>query len=395
MIKDLSKGQTAIYQVECFLQENYEFRHNTLSGKVEFRQITDDDKTGEWSVVTAKVMNSIVRKAKMEYIGKKSPRTDIEEFINSDAVKEYDPIYDYLSQLPEWDGKNHVADLFNRIPGLTSEQLSWCSTWLRSTVAHWLGLDHLHGNECTPILIGRQGCGKTTFAMSLLPPMLRTYYLDHINFGNKFDADMALTHNLLVNIDEFANMKGSQQGKLKHTLSRQKVNGRPIFGKTQEDRRRYASFLATTNDEQPLCDPTGSRRFICLRVPDKMMIDNLSPIDYDQLYAQVMYELMVSQTPYWFTNAEEERIQLMNQPYMKEESLENMLSIFYKVPSGEETGEWLSLSQVIESMQGAYPKLRNDQSTRIKIGLALRQMGCVPKETNRGFRYRLIELEAA
>jgi len=395
MIKDLSKGQTAIYQVECFLQENYEFRHNTLSGKVEFRQITDDDKTGEWSVVTAKVMNSIVRKAKMEYIGKKSPRTDIEEFINSDAVKEYDPIYDYLSQLPEWDGKNHVADLFNRIPGLTSEQLSWCSTWLRSTVAHWLGLDHLHGNECTPILIGRQGCGKTTFAMSLLPPMLRTYYLDHINFGNKFDADMALTHNLLVNIDEFANMKGSQQGKLKHTLSRQKVNGRPIFGKTQEDRRRYASFLATTNDEQPLCDPTGSRRFICLRVPDKMMIDNLSPIDYDQLYAQVMYELMVSQTPYWFTNAEEERIQLMNQPYMKEESLENMLSIFYKVPSGEETGEWLSLSQVIESMQGAYPKLRNDQSTRIKIGLALRQMGCVPKETNRGFRYQLIELEAA
>ena len=395
MIKDLSKGQTAIYQVECFLQENYEFRHNTLSGKVEFRQITDDDKTGEWSVVTAKVMNSIVRKAKMEYIGKKSPRTDIEEFINSDAVKEYDPICDYLSQLPEWDGKNHVADLFNRIPGLTSEQLSWCSTWLRSTVAHWLGLDHLHGNECTPILIGRQGCGKTTFAMSLLPPMLRTYYLDHINFGNKFDADMALTHNLLVNIDEFANMKGSQQGKLKHTLSRQKVNGRPIFGKTQEDRRRYASFLATTNDDQPLCDPTGSRRFICLRVPDKMMIDNLSPIDYDQLYAQVMYELMVSQTPYWFTNAEEERIQLMNQPYMKEDSLENMLSIFYKVPSGEESGEWLSLSQVIESMQGAYPKLKNDQSTRIKIGLALRQMGCVPKETNRGFRYQLIELEAA
>ena len=172
MIKDLSKGQTAVYQIECFLQENYEFRHNVLSGKVEFRQITNSDQTDEWSVVTAKVMNSIVRKAKMEYIGKNSPRTDIEEYINSDAVKEYDPISDYLTHLPEWDGKNHVADLFNRIPGLTSEQLSWCSTWLRSTVAHWLGLDHLHGNECTPILIGRQGCGKTTFAMSLLPPAL-------------------------------------------------------------------------------------------------------------------------------------------------------------------------------------------------------------------------------
>ena len=395
MTKELSNGQTAVYQIECFLQENYEFRFNVLSGKVEFRQISDDDQTDVWMVVTAKVMNSIVRKAKMELGGRKSPRTDIEEYVNSDAVEEYDPICHYLNHLPEWDGKNHVADLFNRIPGLTSEQLSWCSTWLRSAVAHWLGLDHMHGNECTPILIGRQGCGKTTFAMSLLPPALRTYYLDHINFGNKFDADMALTHNLLVNIDEFANMKGSQQGKLKHTLSRQKVNGRPIFGKTQEDRRRYASFLATTNDEQPLCDPTGSRRFICLRVPDMMMIDNLSPIDYDQLYAQVMYEINVSQTPYWLTHEEEERIQQMNQPFMKEESLENMLSIFYKVPSAQESGKWLSLGQVIEGMQDAYPNLKNDQSTRIKIGLALRQMGCEAKETNRGFKYQLIELEAA
>ena len=111
--------------------------------------------------------------------------------------------------------------------------------------------------------------------------------------------------------------------------------------------------------------------------------------------AKVMYEIVVSQTPYWFTNAEEERIQQMNQPYMKEESLENMLSFFYKVPLGEEKGEWLTLGQVIESMQGTYPKLKNDQSTRIKVGLALRQMGCVAKETNRGIKYQLIELEAA
>ena len=395
MIKDLSKGQIAVYQIACFLQENYEFRNNMLSGKVEFRCITEDNKTEEWSVVTPKVMNSIVRKAKMEIAGKKSPRTDIEEYINSDAVKDYDPIAHYLRHLPAWDGKNHVADLFNRIPGLTSEQLSWCATWLRSMVAHWLGLDLMHGNEVTPVLIGRQGCGKTTFAMSLLPPQLRTYYLDHINFGNKFDADMALTHNLLVNIDEFANMKGSQQGKLKQTLSKQKVNGRPIFGKTQEDRRRYASFLATTNDEQPLCDATGSRRFICLKVPDKMMIDNLSPIDYDQLYAQVMYEIMEKQIPYWFTNAEEERIQMMNQPFTKEETLAGMLTNCFRLPTEEESGNWLTLPQVIENMQSTYPKLRNDQSTRIKMGLALRQMGCVPKETNRGFKYQLVELEAA
>ena len=162
MIKLQSKGQSAVFEIECFLQENYEFRHNVLSGKTEFREITDSNQAGEWSVVTPKVMNSIVRKAKLECVGKASPRTDIEEYVNSDAVKDYDPISYYLNHLPQWDGKNYVADLFNRIPGLTSEQLSWCSTWLRSMVAHWLGLDLMHGNEVTPVLIGRQGCGKTT-----------------------------------------------------------------------------------------------------------------------------------------------------------------------------------------------------------------------------------------
>ena len=249
MIKDLKMVQDSVYLIECFLQEHYEFRYKA-----------ETDKTEEWSVVTPKVMNSIVRRAKMEGICKKSPRPDIEEYINSDAVAEFDPIQCFMLNLPVWDGKNHLAELFNRIPGLTSEQLAWCCTWFRSMVAHWLGLDQIHGNEVSPVLIGRQGCGKTTFAYTLLPPELRMYFLDHINFGNKFDADMALTNNLLVNIDEFANMRGSQQGKLKQTLSRQKVNGRPIFGKSQEDRRRYASFIATTNDEQPLCDPTESVR---------------------------------------------------------------------------------------------------------------------------------------
>ena len=113
-------------------------------------------------------------------------------------IPAFNPIRDYLDSLPQWDGKNHVAELFGRLPGITTEQLSWCSVWLRSVVAHWMGMDPLHGNECVPVLIGPQGCGKSTFAVRLLPEHLRQYYLDHINFGNKFDCDMALTHNLLV-----------------------------------------------------------------------------------------------------------------------------------------------------------------------------------------------------
>ncbi len=307
----MTEMQGAIYEVEAFLGENYLFRRNLLNGKVEMSKAKAvDDKSREWTPVTTQLVNSIVRHAKKEGVGgDKTPRQNIEEYIYSDAVPTYDPIREYLEGLPEWDGHNHVAELFGRLPGITSEQLAWCATWMRSAVAHWLGMDTLHGNECVPVLIGTQGCGKSTFAVRLLPEHLREYYLDHINFGNKFDSEMALTHNLLVNIDEFANMGASQQGKLKQTLSKVKVNGRPIFGKAQEDRCRYASFLATTNDEHPLCDPTGSRRFLCLKIRKGSFIDNTTPIPYAQLYAQVLHELRTENIPYWFSNDEVLRIQ--------------------------------------------------------------------------------------
>lgn len=123
-----------------------------------------------WQVLTAEAFNSIVRRAKKLGIGEqKSPRQDIEEYIKSDAVPVFDPIREYMNKLPKWDGKNHVAALFGRIPGLTSEQLAWCATWFRSAVAHWLQMDMLHGNETVPVIIGQQGCGKVPLPSDCCP----------------------------------------------------------------------------------------------------------------------------------------------------------------------------------------------------------------------------------
>ena len=406
--KMVTGNQSAALLAESFLDEFYLFRRNVLSGKTEYDTVVDDseESTNEneeaetaqeiWKVLTPEAINSIVRHAKKMGIGgKKSPRQDIIEYLNSEDIPIFDPIREYLENLPKWDGKNHVAALFSRIPGLTSEQLAWCATWLRSAVAHWLQMDMLHGNEAVPVLIGQQGCGKSTFAVRLLPERLRMYFLDHINFGNKFDTEMALTHNLYVNIDEFANMGPSQQGKLKQILSKVKVNGRPIFGKSQEDRPRYASFLATTNDEHPLCDPTGSRRYLCLHIPAGAYIDNDSIINYAQLYAQVMHELRHNLTPYWFTNDEVARIQEQNQPYFKTDDLESMLSYCFNVPSQEEEGKWMVSSDVFEVLHKQYPMLINSMSTKVKIGQTLKFMGCQCKHTKHGQAYRLVNTEVA
>ena len=216
------KTQQEMLDAELFLKENYLFRRNELNRKVEYVTLPlDEDESPKWRPLTENALNSIVLKAKREQVcGKKSPRTDITEYVNSNEVMSFNPIADYLNGLPKWDGQNHVAKLFNRLPGVDSERMGYLATWLRSVVAHWLQMDTVHGNECVPTLIGAQGCGKTTFSVRLLPPHLREYYLDHLNLSNKFDKEMALTNNLLVNLDELDAIRSSQHAALKQTLSK-------------------------------------------------------------------------------------------------------------------------------------------------------------------------------
>ena len=354
--------------VELFLNENYCFRRNVLNGKVEFTMKSDkdvlpdeagnrtSDSSSDWRPLTQEALNSIIRWAKKEQVCEKSsPKTEIMEFVHSEDVPVHNPIGDYLKQLPKWNGQNHIAQLFSRLSGITSEQQGYLATWLLSAVAHWLQMDTLHGNECVPTLIGAQGCGKTTFFHRLLPTELRQYYLDHLNLSNKFDKEMALTNNLLVNLDELDAIRPSQHSALKQTLAKSKVNGRPIYGCAQEDCSRFASFVATTNNPHPLTDPTGSRRYICLQIPEGQYIDNSGDIDYEQLYAQAMYELTVAKTPYWFSNDEVARIQQLNQNYLVQKDIAEMVEACFRKPKEGEVAKLMNSKMLLTHIQHQYP----------------------------------------
>ena len=388
--------QTGALEVELFLRENYLFRRNVLNGKVEFATKPAEGQQEVWKKLTPSALNSIVIRAKREQICEKgSPKTDIVEFVNSDEVDRFDPIADYLEKLPQWDGENHVAKLFNRLPGVDSELTSYLAKWLRSVVAHWLQMDTIHGNECVPTLIGQQGCGKTTFVVRLLPPHLREYYLDHLNLSNKFDKEMALTNNLLVNLDELDAIRPSQHSALKQTLSKNKVNGRPIYGGSQEDRPRYASFIATTNNPHPLTDPTGSRRYICLTIPDGKYIDNSSEIDYDQLYAQVLYELRVQKSHYWFDNNEVERIQQLNQNYLEQKDIADIIGICFRKPEPGELPQSMNCERLLQIITKEYPSVKATHGTKVYLGKAMRALGFESTDCGHVAHYKVIPLKAA
>ena len=369
--------------VQQFLQDNYLFRRNVLNGKVEVANKPAEDGAPKWRPLTQEALNSIIIRAKREEVCEKgSPKTDIVEYVHSEEISVHNPIGEFIDGLPKWDGQNHVAKLFSRLPGLSSEQMNYLTVWLRSAVAHWLQMDTLHGNECVPTLIGAQGCGKTTFVQRMLPPELRQYFLDHLNLSNKFDKEMALTNNLIVNLDELEAIRPSQHAALKQTLSKSKVNGRPIYGASQEDRPRFASFVATTNNPHPLTDATGSRRYICLTIPQGQFIDNTGDIDYGQLYAQVVHELTVAKTPYWFSNEEVARIQELNLNYMTQKDLAEIISACFRKPAEGEVVKSLNSAEMLKIIQREYPSVKSDHSTKVHIGLAMKELGF--EHTKRG-----------
>jgi predicted P-loop ATPase len=256
-------------------------------------------------------------------------------------------------------------------------------------------MDMLHGNECVPTFIGHQGCGKTTFVRRLLPLQLRQYYLDHLNLGNKFDKEMALTNNLIVNLDELEAISATQHAKLKQTLSVSKVNGRPIFGRTQEDRPRYASFVATTNNPHPLTDPTGSRRYICIQIPDGLLVNNEGDIDYGQLYAQVVYELRELKSPYWFSNDEVARIQQLNQEFMEQKDLGEMFVACFRQPEEGEVAKTMNCDQMIEMMRKSYPSLPNTVGNKVRLGKTIKALGFKFKEKAHISYYDVIPVRVA
>lgn len=374
--------------VKQYLSEHYEFRNNVIAGKLEFRKRDESDLP--FRQLTFEAENSILIDAMLALGKLKGLKTNLTLIIHSEEVPSYDPVREYLTTLPRWDGQNRVAELFARLPGISSENIYRCTIWLRSTVAHWLKMDALHGNDNVPTLIGDQGCGKTVFCRRLLPPHLQDYFLDRMNLSNKFDKDMALSNNMIVVLDEFDQYTTGQQAALKQALSRSTVNARPILKGAQVVRHRYASFLATTNNLRPLNDPTGSRRYICIQLTQGAIIDNEKAIDYEQLYAQVVHEVCELGMRYWFTPEETRQIQIDNVPFQRVVDVNEMVTACFTKPKSETDGHEFSMNDIVEVITMRYPHVLCNMSLKMKVGGTLKKLGYPVRHHKAGNFYLLV-----
>ena len=382
--------------IEDFLSENFAFRHNEVGDTFEYKvlrpEMGEAPANTDYEPVTDEALNSIILEAMKAGIEGKVADL-IKRIICSKSTEKYNPFVVYLNGLPKWDGVDRVADLIHRIPGIDDEKEEFTRRWFRSMVAHWYGLDRIFGNQLVLLFIGNQGCGKGSFIKNLLPEHLQKYYLDHINLTNKHDTDMALANCGLVNFDEFDRYTDKQQATLKYIITKAEVNARKIYGRNITLRPRMASFVATTNEAHPLKDKTGTRRFVVVKVPSGSMMPDLE-IEYDQLYAQLVYEVCEQKAVYWLTQEENKRLQILNKEFCEVDDFTAMISTCFRKPEDGERCREMTSMDILATVQQRYPKIKIDRRSQSILGANLSSMGIASRRTKNGKVYEVVQIAA-
>ena len=365
-LKSVPQETLQTMRTEIFLTANYDMRKNLMTGVAEYRMKYSEDQT--FKPLTEEVRNDMTIEAREQ--GLKSWDQDVNRFIDSTRIEQYDPVNMWLDKLPEWDGHDYIADLAKRVPTDQPHWEKYLKYWLVGMVAQWRESDkQLTGNALTPLLIGRQGCGKTRFCKILLPPELRDYYNDKLNFKNEFDLNIALTSFALINIDEFDKTSNSQQIVLKYLLSSSDVKFRPPYGKTIKQFRRYTSFIGTTNQLQPLVDPTGSRRFVCVGIPAGKSIDFTDDLDHRQLYAQALH-LFKNGERFWLDDDEIKVLIEENVPYQRTVDLVEMINETFRKPKDGE-GRWWGTMEILDTFSERYAYFDAKRATPAVLGKSM------------------------
>ena len=335
--------------LEEFLRRRYMFRKNTVTGELEFQE--KYRYVLRWQPLTEEAQNDINNAAILEGI-KVWPK-DLERVLVSRFTNNYDPVREWLDDLPRWDGRDRLAELAARVPTQTPGWQDNFKIWMRSMVSQWrTGRDALYGAQMVLMLVGGQGTRKSTFTRMLLPKELMPFYIDRIDFANKKEALRALSRFLLINIDEYDQISKAQTAFLKHLIQRTDVKERKLYSTTFEQQQRYAAFCATTNSLVPLKDESGSRRYLVVEVSDVIDTDTQGNkrIDYRQLYAQIVYEIEHGEE-YAFTGEREQQIVAQNSDYYETPNVVSLFEDHFRKPEAGDEVLLMSPTEIIVALK--------------------------------------------
>jgi hypothetical protein len=355
--EDECRYSRMLHKFEDYTKPRYVFRYNAITDDTEVAKFVENPKELVFKPATPRVRATIVQEvqcANIDFWG-----CDVDRYLNSEKVVEYHPFLKYFEELPEWDGVDRVTPLAERV----SSDKIWVNgfhRWMLATSAQWMGyarrrrgVSTVRANSVAPILISEeQGWGKSTFCRMLMPEELQNYYTDSFDVARPSSCEVKLMDYGIINLDEFDRIPEKRGAQLKNLMQMTALNIRKAYKRNASACFRLASFIGTSNSRALLTDKSGSRRFLCVELEHPIDCD--TPIEYEQLYAQLKHEILSGER-YWFSKKEEAEIQENNAIYYKEVPMEVLFNkTFREVDSKAEGAGYYSADDIFKILKTTY-----------------------------------------
>ena len=345
--EDKNSVRSNIVSMMKLLESRYDFRYNTVMKYVEY--LPKDKGWYGYRPVEPRVQKRMTLEVQLADI--RVSIKDVRNFLESDYIKNYNPIEEYLFQCyDKWDGKDHIRALARTVPTANPHWADWFYTWFLGMVDQWRGYSHRqYGNSVAPLLISKQGYNKSTFCRRLLPPELQWGYSDNLILSEKRQVYQAMAQFMVINLDEFNQISPQvQQGFLKNLIQLPTLKYKPPYGSHVMEFPRLASFIATSNMKDILSDPSGNRRFIGVELTGPIDV-SVRP-NYQQLFAQALSALNNGEKSY-FDAEQVKLIMKSNSQFEVIQPIDQYFLLYFELVDDEKEGEYLTAAEIFDYLK--------------------------------------------